>query len=123
MDLYKSAPKTFSALFEPFSKEVKHLGEVVRKQIMTSLPDAAENVYGGKKVGNALYSLNGSNNVICGVQPQGSMVRVFFHNWKLLEEAGYRLEGSGKNARHIKIENESDLERFDIPLMLQIVLK
>ncbi len=119
--MYEKPPQSYSELFEPFSEEIKELGKVIRSKIIFALPEADENVYGGKKVGNSLYSIGGENNVVCGIQPQMNFVRVFFHNWERLKDAGYSVVGSGKNARHVKIKKKSDLDDFDLKAMVEIV--
>lgn len=122
MTTYDSPPKTVEEVLKPFSPDIRNLGMQVRAQIHAALPDAEENVYGGKSVANVLYSRASVNDVVCGFQPQEQLVRVFFHNWKNLKEAGYQVEGTGKNARHIKLRSESDFEQFDIRRMIRLVL-
>lgn len=71
-------------------------------------------------MGMALYSVNGPDNVICGIQPTQNMCKLFFHGWEQLEEAGYRLEGSGKHARHIKVRSSQELEPDGLADMIEI---
>jgi hypothetical protein len=59
--------------------------------------------------------------VICGLQPQKTFVRVFFHNWERLKAAGYLVEGSGKKARHIKVFSISGLENINLAEMIDII--
>ena len=68
----------------------------------------------------ALYSIDGPNNVVCGFQPTQDMCKLFFHGWKQLKEAGYRLEGSGKHARHIKIRSIQEVQPEEIADMIRI---
>lgn len=121
--MYKKPPENIVELFGPFPPEIKELGEEIRKEILDALPKAEENVYGGKKVGNVLYSVGGKNHVVCGMQPQEKFIRVFFHNWEKLKDAGYQVEGSGKNARHVKIESLSDLDNLELKKMINLVKK
>lgn len=121
--MYDQPPQDISALFAPFSQQIKTLGEAIRAQIKEALPQATENIYGGKKVANVLYSIDGKNNVICGMQPGDGFVRVFFHHWQRLQEAGYAVEGSGKNARHVKIASKEDLDALDLKTMLALVMR
>lgn len=94
-----------------------------RTDILAALPDASENVYGGKSVANVLYSIANTNDVVCGFQPQKNLLRVFFHHWSALKTAGYKVEGTGKNARHIKLKSDADLAQFDLAKMIEIVLQ
>lgn len=119
--MYERPPKTFSELLRPFPDGIKDLAELIRKAILDSVPGLTETVYGGKKVGNALYSLENENDVYCAVQPDSTFVRLYFHNWQELKKAGFSLDGSGKHARHTKLRNASDLGKLDLPRMLEIV--
>jgi hypothetical protein len=119
--MYSKPPVDFTELFAPFSDDIKTIGEKLRDIILRSTPSIEEHIYGGKKIGNALYSVGEKNNVICGLQPHNNFIRVFFHNWKMLKEAGYSIDGSGKNARHIKVETISSLNNIDLISMIEIV--
>lgn len=74
-------------------------------------------------MGMALYSIGDPQNVLCGIQPTTDLCKVFFHEWKELKQNGYKLEGSGKNARHIKINTLTDEFSETLPQMLLIVKK
>lgn len=74
-------------------------------------------------MGMALYSIDEPNNVVCGIQPTESMCKLFFHGWKHLKKAGYRLEGSGRHARHIKIRSSEELEPDATADMIEIAAR
>lgn len=71
-------------------------------------------------MGMALYSIDGANNVVCGIQPTADMCKLYFHGWEHLKKAGHRLEGSGKHARHIKIRAVEEVETKTITAMVKI---
>lgn len=121
MATYIQPPTTFKELTKPLPEEIQNIASHLQKVIMDTLPDVDENVSGGKKMGMALYSFDNPNNVICGFQPTQSMCKLFFHGWKELNKQGFKLEGSGKNARHIKLRKESELQPEVIEEMLLIV--
>jgi hypothetical protein len=121
MPVYKQPPTTFDELINPLPKEVQGISKRLRKSIIEALPDVDEVINGGKKMGMALYSINNTNNVICGFQPTDTMCKLFFHGWKELENRGFKLEGTGKNARHIKIRSESEFQPMIVEEMLAIV--
>ena len=72
-------------------------------------------------MGNVLYSVGAKNSVVCCMQPQNNFIWVFFHNWERLKDAGYRVEGSEKNTRHLKIEKRSDLDVLGLKRMVEMV--
>lgn len=119
--MYDKPPGTIQELLEPFPQQIRDLTDEIRQVILAVLPDSEENVYGGKKVGNVLYSVGGTGNVICGMQPQQTFVRVFFHRWERLKAQGYRIQGSGKHARHVKISAPSEIDAIGLTAMLNIV--
>lgn len=103
MTLYPTKPTTFEALIAPFSADVQAIAERLRGLIGEGLPEAAENIYGGAKVGNALYSIGDPNHVICGIQPDADLCRLYVHNVHNLKHPEFKIEGSGKHARHVKV--------------------
>lgn len=121
MTTYKQPPTTFKELIEPLPEEIQIISWRLQKIIVEILPEVAENVSGGKKMAMALYSFDNPNNVICGIQPTETMCKLFFHGWEELKKKGFEIEGSGKNARHIKLRTESDLHPEIIEKMLVIV--
>jgi hypothetical protein len=46
-------------------------------------------------------------------------INLEYANGRLLSERGYRLEGTGKNLRHLKIRTDSDLESELIPELIR----
>lgn len=116
----QSGPTSFSGLLAPLPKDIREVATRLRSIVKTVIPEADEAVSGGAKMGMALYSIEGANNVICGIQPTEDMCKLYFHGWEHLKTAGYRLEGSGKNARHIKIRSSKELEPAAITAMINI---
>jgi hypothetical protein len=116
----QSGPTSFKELLEPLPNDVRDVATRLREIIDRIIPDADEAVSGGTRMGMALYSMDGANNVICGIQPTESMCKLFFHGWQQLKAAGYRLEGSGKNARHVKVRSVNELEPERIRDMIRI---
>ncbi|HMO16283.1 MAG TPA: DUF1801 domain-containing protein [Pirellulaceae bacterium] len=116
----QSGPENFEELMRPLPKDVREIATRLRAIVKATIPDADEAVSGGTKIGMALYSINGANNVICGIQPTENMCKLFFHGWEQLKKSGYRLEGSGKHARHIKIHSTQELESEKVADMIEI---
>lgn len=121
MTTYKQSPTTFKELIEPLPRDIQKVALCLQKTIKDTLPEVSENVSGGKKMGMALYSFENANNVICGIQPTEKMCKLYFHGWKELAKKGFEVEGSGKNARHIKLGSESDFNPKKIEEMLVVV--
>ena len=120
VDYPPSGPGSFEDLVEPLPADVREVATRLRAIARAAIPDADEAVSGGAKMGMALYSIDGRNNVICGIQPTGSMCKLFFHGWERIREAGHRLEGSGKHARHVKIGSSAELDPERVTDMIEI---
>lgn len=120
MTSYPSAPTTFEDLLKPLPKHACEITILLRKIIRSKLPEADEHVSGGQKIGMLLYSIEGANNVVCGVQPTEDHCKLFFHGWKEIQKRGFKLEGSGKNARHVKFRVPSDVNPDDLIEMINI---
>lgn len=116
----EQAAQSFDDILKRLPDSIRSIALELRRVIRAALPEADEGIHGGAKIGMALYSLAGPNNVVCGIQPTASACNLFFHGWASLVEHGYRLEGTGKNARHIKLRTLRDVDAADVVRMLAI---
>ena len=94
------------------------LSRNLRQLVQEELPDTEENVYGGKAVQTVLYSIGGTNHVVCGFQPSDKGYCIFYLHHLLPEDSDeLKLEGKGGGNRHVKVselnaEVESELRRL-----------
>ena len=99
---------------QPVAAVARRLRAIVREE----LPEADENLYGGKAVQTVLYSLGGTNNVVCGFQPSGKGYCIFYlHHITAEDSSVFKLEGKGGGNRHVKFsdveaEGEQELRRL-----------
>lgn len=105
MTIYGAPPVTFEQLVAPFPTAVREAATALRATVLAQFPDAHEHVSGGLKFGTALYSFGRPTNVACGLQPTVTHCKLYLHHVRPGDITGLRLEGSGKNARHVKIES------------------
>lgn len=119
----QSGPTDFAELIGPLPRDVRDVATRLRAIIQATLPEADEAVSGGAEMGMALYSIDEPNNVVCGIQPTESTCKLFFHGWEHLKKAGYRLQGSGRHARHIKIRSTEELEPDAAADMIEIAAR
>lgn len=103
MTTYKQPPTTFDELIDPFPIAVRESAAGLRTLILETLPEAKEVVSGGLKFGTALYSVGRPTNVACGLQPTATHCKLYLHHVRPGDVADLKLEGSGKNARHVKV--------------------
>jgi hypothetical protein len=100
--VYSTPPQTFAELTAPFPPEIRRTAEWLRELILTEFPQLTEQVSGGSKVANALYSVHAPERVALAIQPGERFVKFFVHDPDHLGESPFKLEGSGKHMRHIK---------------------
>lgn len=112
--LYTEPPKTFEELVKPFPAEIREIAEWLRSLVLAEFPQLDENIYGGSKVANALYSVGGTERVALGIQPGGSYVKLFIHDPEHLPETEFKLEGKGKHMRHIKLDSVPESRRGEL---------
>lgn len=103
MPTYPHPPSTFAELVAPFPATVREAADALRARIREALPEAHEHVSGGLKFGTALYSVGRPTNVACGLQPTEAHCKLYLHHVRPGDVTGLRLEGTGTNARHVKV--------------------
>jgi hypothetical protein len=59
-------------------------------------------VYGGAKVGIALYSIEGTTNVLYGIQPREDGCLLYVHYVTEKDSSTLKLQGKGNGNRHVK---------------------
>ena len=101
--MYDTPPTTFEALIAPCSSEVVEIARWLRDQLRSRFPQLTEHVSGGHTVGIALYSVGGPEHVAVGIQPGKDCVKFFLHDFELLRPSAFKLHGSGKHSRHIRL--------------------
>ena len=119
MGIYREEPTSFEALVDPFEPAIQQIAFSLRKLVKEFLPDFDEHIYGGLSVGNALYSRGETTRVLCGIQPARDHCKLYVHNVSDIKRKGLKIEGSGKNARHVKVRQLNDESRSMLLWLLQ----
>ena len=112
--MYTTPPTTFEELVAPHPKDVREVASWLRALILDEFPGLEERIYGGTKVANALYSVGAPDRVALGLQPGSGCVKLFLHDPEHLKTDVFRLEGSGKHMRHIKVRTIDEGRRDEI---------
>jgi len=120
MTIYSRPPGTFDDVVEPFPAGVRETACLLRRVIRDLLPEADENVYGGLKMANVLYSIGRDTNVICGLQPTKNHCKLYLHHVKPDDVPNVKIEGSGKNVRHIKVFRLSEADAPEIRSVIEL---
>jgi hypothetical protein len=121
--MYDAPPQTFEALIAPFPAPIQEIARWLRELILAEFPQVDENIYGGTKVGNALYSIGSTDRVALGIQPGERFVKLFVHDPEHLPPTPFKLEGSGKHMRHVKIRAVPEDDRSDLIALARVPVK
>ncbi len=100
-----SIASTFEMLLAPHARTVRDLATRLRALIRDSLPDAEEHVRGSAQVGMAFYSIGGSSQVVCGIQPSAGGCLLSVHYVDADDSSGLALEDEGAHVVHIKFRS------------------
>jgi hypothetical protein len=89
---------------------VQEVARALQERIRELLPDAVEQRHGGWKVVG--YSWDGSmKSSICAIAPHSGHVNLQFFRGIELDDPEGLLVGTGKSARHVKLQDLSDVRR------------
>jgi hypothetical protein len=117
----KRAKRSFEDLLA-HAAPVRDVCRALRDLVRAAVPQAVEGIYGGAKVGLALYSIAEGKQVICGIQPSGDDCLFYVHNVKPEDSSHFKLEGQGKHARHIKLRMLNDERRAELVALIRLAL-
>lgn len=101
---------TFDIIKKDRPENVQKTAQKLRDIIFETLNDIDENIYGGKKVQNALYSKGDPNKVVCGIQTNDNYCIFYLHKTDIIETGDLKLEGSGKHAKHVKFYSPHEVD-------------
>ena len=65
-------------------------------------------------VGNALHSAGSTERVALGIQPGQRFVKLFVRDPEHLPATPFKLEGSGKHMRHVKLSSIPEARRKEL---------
>lgn len=99
-----------------FSSDITEKMGIKLKNIIESHFDGIEgNIVGGSKVKLILYSRNGKNNVLCGIQEgSGESCMLYVHHIDKIEHQTLKFSGKGKHAKRIKFTDPKDIVETEI---------
>lgn len=100
------------------SEPVKAIARILRNKILSLDSGISEDIFGGKSVQNASYSIGRVNNVIAVLSPAADHCKLYLHHFDKVDTAPLKLTGSGKHSRHIKLHDPEELPRAELKRIL-----
>lgn len=116
----KRGKRTFEDLLTGHSAPLQDVCRGLRGLLQAALPEAVEGIYGGTKVGLALYAVGDGKQVICGIQPSGDDCLFYLHYLKPEDSPRLKLEGQGKHARHVRVRILSGETRAELISLVRL---
>ena len=109
-----------SKFIDIFSNQrTKEMGVKLKGIIESQLDNIEENIVGGAKVKLALYSRNGSSNVLCGIQEgKDESCMLYVHHIDSIDHDRLAFSGSGKHAKRIRFNSINEIIEDDIKWIL-----
>ncbi len=95
----------------------KWLQNIVAK----ALPQCTESVQGAKMMGYSQYWLDNRQEVLAMISPEDNMVKLYVHHIKKDRTGALKLEGAGKNTRHVKLWLDQEYDADAIRGLLEQV--
>ena len=112
--------KNFNQLFK--SSKTKEMGYKLKQIIESYFQNIDGSIVGGEKVKLVLYSRNGPNNVLCGIQEGSNDSCMFYvHYVDEIKHDRLKFSGKGKHAKRIKFFDIEDIHADDIEWLLSKV--
>jgi hypothetical protein len=109
-------------LLKKYSPEVQDLAVQARELVLKTVPDAQEKVYFGWN-GIHFSTSGGMQTTFCAISPQKARINLYFTQGVHLPDPSGLLEGTGKNMRHIKIDNLKLLKSRAVKALIKAAAK
>jgi len=111
--------KNFESCFSP---EVLPTASKLRSIVCDVFPKSDEGYYGGAKVKLVLYSQDGANNVLCGIQEgKDHSCFLYVHHLDKIEHDRLKFSGKGKHAKQVRFDSPQAIIEEDIVWLLKRV--
>lgn len=111
--------KEFDQVFK--SANAREMGIQLNRIIESHLSDIEGTIAGGPKVKLILYSRNGKNNVLCGIQEgSGDSCMLYVHYVDEIDHPRLKFSGKGKHAKRVNFQSVEEILEEDVRWLLTI---
>lgn len=112
--------ENFDQIFK--SPKAKEMGLKLKDIVESYFDNIEGNIVGGAKVKLILYSRNGKNNILCGIQEGSDESCMFYvHHVDQINHERLKFSGKGKHTKRIKFIDAKDIMEDDIKWLLSKV--
>lgn len=103
MARFESPPTNWEEVLAGYPAAMQDVTVALRDVVRAALPMASETVQGAKMMGYAQYWIDGRNDVVAMISPEDEHVKLYVHHIRTDATGNLKVEGTGKNARHVKL--------------------
>lgn len=122
MPRFETPPTTWGEVHAGYGPDVVATTKRLRDVVVDALPDCTETVTGARVMGYAQYWLDDRNDVLAMISPEDTHVKLYVHHVRKDATGSLRLEGFGKNTRHVKLPLHGDLDEDAVRGLLEQVM-
>ena len=119
----RAVTPTFASLLDPYPNAIRAVATRLRGLVYEVAPTACEGIYGGRKVGIALYAVAEGGNVFCGIQPSGTRCLLYVHNVAQADCEVLPMAGKGRRARHVEFEASNEIQAEAVRELLRTAVQ
>jgi hypothetical protein len=99
---FQSPPSNSDEFHAGYGPETVARTKWFQEIVAESLPQCTETVQGAKMMGYSQYWIDSKSDVLAMISPEDEMVKLYVHHIKKDSTGQLKVEGTGKNARHVK---------------------
>lgn len=103
MARFETPPTNWEEVLAGYPSAMQEVTVALRDVVRDALPMATETVQGAKMMGYAQYWIDERNDVVAMISPEDAHVKLYVHHIRSDASGNLKVEGTGKNARHVKL--------------------
>jgi hypothetical protein len=115
----KALPEDVASFLAAYSPEVRALAQQTRDLVLETIPAALEMVDPASKIIAYGYGPKYAD-LVCAIAPFKSYVNLMFSQGASLPDPAGLLQGTGKRARHAKIQSPEEIDNPDLRSLLAL---
>lgn len=100
---FETPPTNWDEVHAGYPADIQALTQDLREVVVEALPQCTETVQGARVMGYAQYWQDTRNDVLAMISPEDAHVKLYVHHVRQDATGRLKVEGTGKNARHVKI--------------------
>lgn len=122
MPRFDTPPTTWDEVPAGYAPDVMATTKRLRDVVVEALPQCTEVIQGAKVMGYAQYWQDHRNDVLAMISPEDTHVKLYIHHVREDASGQLKVEGSGKNTRHVKLPLDGSWDQDAVRGLLEQVV-